>query len=267
VAIGAADLILRRVLVPSADTHLTFHAPVYLAVEGRYVVELAGPNHLQTLYIGFAIVALGFIAFWPRLGAGMETPTQARYWWIAVFSVAACVVAASFSVLAARSDIAQFSIYFYALFVCATMALAWRSSPGTLSKAALATAAVLLAALSITTSVRTSHRIQEAMGPWSVQTLDWNYRFLLGPDRAAHNPAGRRLQERRMLRAVGVTGDVGGSAFGELLCAHRQRLRRGLDSQLVVPEEYAWQGEYYPPPAPNCRRKVRLAQTGGVGAE
>jgi hypothetical protein len=256
VGVAALDLVLRRVFVPSAPSELGQHSLDQLGDQARFVVEFAGDDRAPAAYLAVAALAVAVVAAWPLLAGKRTDPLAANIWRIALLAGCASLSAMAFALVKPRSDLVLYPLFLYALFLCATASLVWRLvKPSWRVPAAIA--AISVAAVSLTASIGASREVQRAMSPWSLQTLDLNYQYLLGtwahPLNRVSIPAGRRADELARLRAAGVNGYVGQQAGETLLCAARERASRGLPQRLLVPSEY-FLGEhgYDAYPEPDC---------------
>ena len=266
VGVAALDFVLRRVFVPGGPSQLDLDAP---GDQARFVIEFAGHNHAPAAYQAAAALAVAFVAAWPLLAGNRTDPVAANRWRIALLVGCATLSAMAFALVYARSDLVLYPLFFYSLFLCVTGSLVWRELKPSW-RVPVGTAAISIAAVSLIASIGASRAVQRAMSPWSVQTLDLNYQYLLGkaanPLNRVAIPAGRRADELARLRAAGVNGYVGPEAAETLLCAARERASQGLAPRVLVPNEYflgergkhdGYDTSYS---EPNCGRRIETSK-------
>ena len=238
VGVAVLDFVLRRIFVPAAPSGLGLDS---LGDQARFVVELAGHTRAPSAYHAAAALAVALVVAWPLVAGKRMDAIACSRWRIALLAACAALSATAFALVYARSDLVLYPLFFYALFLCATASLVWRTMTGSL-RIPIAIAAICLAAVSLMASIGASRAVQRSMSPWSVQTLDLGYQYLLGkyanPFSREAIPDGRRADELARLRAAGVSHHVGPQADEALLCAARSRLSRGLSPRVELSSEY-----------------------------
>jgi hypothetical protein len=194
VALSAADVVARLVFVGPVDTDE--HGPLSeIVTQVGHVVALAGSGATAApVYWAVAgsvlVFALIAPAFSPRHASGdLVTP-----WILALLAIFGLVVSLGFAPARSAAYLVSFPLYFYALLLCATAVLILRMlapHPRAVLAAGLGIAA--LSVVSLVGSIGGAADLQRAMGPWSIETLKFEYDLTHGPlaDRAKMPPARR----------------------------------------------------------------------------
>jgi hypothetical protein len=216
-AMTVVELVVRRVFVPEAEAPaLDWGALHSVLRELKYTIALGGQEHLGA-YVALAGAAVIVVLVAP--GLAQARPAVTRLWLLATFAAFSTISSALFALIVSRSDLVFFPLWFYALFLCAAVAIVLRLVwPLRRLRAVSLAVLVLLIVLSGLASVRGGSAIQHSMGPRSELTLTFDYDFVYGRyARAATIPSRRAEMVKRVLRGVQVPGPVVGNDVRSLL--------------------------------------------------
>ena len=209
VALAVADVFARFVFVGGPpDTGGPLDAWNDLLLELGYVVGLAGPGQSEALYWALAGFVLVIALVAPALAPRRAARDLATPWMVALFAVLGLATSIAFAPAQPTQHLVTFPLYFYALLVCASVVLAVRMlAPYRRALRAAAVGIAAIGAVSLVSSIRASTEVQHAMGPWSIDTLKYEYDYTYGPtaDRMRIPPA-RRAAMKAHLAQVGLTG-------------------------------------------------------------
>lgn len=206
VALSVADVVARFVFVGAVDTDE--HSPWSEVVsQTGHVFALTGNGPSATpIYWAVAGAVLVFAVLAPALARTRSTADVATPWFIALLAIFAMVTSLGFAPARSAAYQVSFPLYFYALLLCATAVLILRMLVR--HRRALRAAGValgVLAAISLVASTRGAADLQRAMGPWSIETIKYEYDLTYGPlAEMAKLPSARQDAVNAHLAEVGL---------------------------------------------------------------
>jgi hypothetical protein len=204
-AIAVADAVARAVFVPSATpSGPSLHGFVLTLTQ---TVTFPGSEKFSSA-LAYSAIALGLFcvvivsAYSGRvIGTDRITP-----WLIALFAMVCVAFTVVYGFHFGRADLVYFPMFFYGVFVSASLVVFARMLRGR-GLVLFAGGTALIALVTVTASVRASIKLQRSMSRSSVQTLARNYEFTYGKYAAAARiPARRRANVEAELARVGIRG-------------------------------------------------------------
>jgi hypothetical protein len=261
VAVATADVIARFVFVGSVTTDE--HSPWSEVVsQTGHVFVLTGNGPSATpIYWAIAGAVVLFALLAPALARARTPADVVTPWLIALLALFGLVTSLGFAPARSAAYQVSFPLYFYALLLCATVLLMLRmlaDRPRAARVAAIA--AGVVAATSLVASTRGAADLQRAMGPWSIETIKFEYDLTYGPlAERANLPSARQDAVNAHLAEVGL-GEPRQAEPDDSLPYLYCRARD--DSRIRIPETTAIYGgqdvlanleftcpHVYPPPA------------------
>jgi hypothetical protein len=206
-ALSVADVIARFVFVGSVDTDQ--HSPWSEVVsQTGHVFVLTGNGPSATpLYWAVAGGVLLLALMVPALlGALRPRGDVATPWFVALLAVFGLVTSLGFAPARSAAYQVSFPLYFYALLLCATVLVILRMlAHNRRAVRAAALAVAVVGVVSLVASIRGAADLQRAMGPWSIETIKYEYDLTYGPlAEMAKIPSARQDAVNAHLAEVGL---------------------------------------------------------------
>ena len=261
VLVAAADVIARFVFVGEVTTDE--HSPWSEVVsQTGHVFVLTGNGPSATpLYWAIAGAVLLFTLLIPAVAPSRPARDLATPWVLTLLAVFGLVTSLGFAPARSAAYQVSFPLYFYGLLLCATVLLILRmlaQRPGAARIAGIT--AVVVAAVSLVASTRGAADLQRAMGPWSIETIKFEYDLTYGPlAERAKLPSARQDAVNAHLAEVGL-GEARSAEPDDSLPYLYCRAQH--DSRIRIPETSAVYGgqdvlanleftcpHVYPPPS------------------
>lgn len=241
VALSAADVLARFVFIgsPTTDGHSPFSE---IVSQTGHVFELAGSAPSATpIYWALAASVVLLALLTPALAPPRPAADLATPWMLALLAIFGIVTSLGFSYARSAAYLVSFPLYFYALLLCATAVLLVRMVAHRRRAArAAAIAIAVVAAVSMVASIGTAVDLQRAMGPWSLETLKYEYDLTYGPlaDNASL-PSARRDAVNAHLAEVGLSTARQAEPDDSLPYLY---CRAQHDTRIRIPETFAVYG-------------------------
>jgi hypothetical protein len=261
VALALADVIARFVFVGEVTTDE--HSPWSEVVsQTGHVLVLTGNGPSATpIYWAVAGAVLVFALVAPALAPTRSRDDLVVPWLLALLAIFGLVTSLGFAPARSAAYQVSFPLYFYALLLCATAVLVVRMlALHRRAAQAAAIAVAVLAAVSLVASIRGAVDLQHAMGPWSIETIKYEYDLTHGPlAELAEIPGERQEAVNAHLAEVGLAEPRDAEPDDSLPYLY---CRAQHDDRIEIPETVAVYGgqdvlsnleftcpHVYPPPA------------------